>query len=107
MEIKKSLNASAKRLTPQIEASNTGTQIAEHARRIVELVNYAEAKEEKRAKAEKEGLPFASREKLRRAGISERDHVVAARVQAEDEAENAEDQAQVDAQPDVVEASAR
>jgi hypothetical protein len=107
MEIKKSLNASAKRLTPQIEASNTGTQLRELADRIAELVDYAEAKEEKRAASVEAGLPFASREKLRREGISERDHVVAARVQAEDEAEIAEDQAQVDAQPDVVEASAR
>jgi hypothetical protein len=103
MEIKRSLNASAKRITPQIEASNTGTQLRELAKRIDELVTYAEAKDLKRAESEKAGLPFASREQLRRSGIKERDHVVAAQVQAEDEAEIAEDQAQVDAQPDVVE----
>jgi len=107
MQIKRSLNESAKRLSPEIEASNTGTQIAEHANRIAELIDYAEDKEARRKESEKTGLSFDEREKERRRKIALPDHEIAAAVQAEDETQIAEDQAQEEAQPDVVQASAR
>jgi len=103
MDIKKRLNAAAKQLTPEIEASNTGIQIREHTARIEELLVYAADKEKREAQRKETGLSYQAREEKRRAALSEADHVVAARVQAEDEAVNLEDQQQAAAQPDVAE----
>ena len=73
MEIKRMLHDSARRITPQIEVSNTGSQIKLLAERVAELLNYAEEKEERRKLSEKEGQPFAVRVTARRdAQIRER-----------------------------------
>jgi uncharacterized protein YaiL (DUF2058 family) len=100
MEIKKRLNAAAKRITPNIEASNTGLQLIEICARIEELLAYVEHREERAALTKETGLNFAMRERLRRSESGDPDHVVAAAVQAEDEKAQLEDQQQVAAQPD-------
>ena len=55
MEIKKLLAKAGKRLTPQIEASNTAVELRQLATRFIELLDYAEAKETRRTESKKEG----------------------------------------------------
>ncbi len=99
MEIKRRLNAVAKRLTPEIEASNTGTQLAELATRFEELLAYAEEKDLRRAERDKTGKSFAQRAQENRDKIEKEGKD----AQAADEAEILADQQQEQAQPDVVE----
>jgi len=92
MEIKKRLNAAAKRLTPEIESMNVAVEIRERLKRIEELIDYAEQKIEGSAhKKESAGVATdrARREEAQRI----------ADVQDEQALENAKDQQQSDAQP--------
>lgn len=98
MEIKRRITAAAKRLTPEIEASNTGTQLNELTTRFEELLDYAEEKDLRRQEAVKTGMSFSQRAAKKRAAIEQKGKD----IQAADEAEILADQVQQEAQPDVV-----
>lgn len=61
MQIKKSLADSAKRVTPYIEASNTGVELGRLAARIEELLTYVEAKELRDKERRETGMSFSER----------------------------------------------
>lgn len=92
MEIKKRITAITKRLTPQIEASNTGVELANLATRFEELLNYAEEKEVRREESVRLGKPRSVRQ-LEKAQAAERNRAdVQDRQQAESLADQAESQ---------------
>jgi len=92
MEIKKRLNAVAKRLNPQIESMNVAQEMREHTKRIEELTTYAEAKIA-RSKERKETLGKRAQDE------AEAEAKRIAEVQDAEARENAADQNQQDAQP--------
>jgi hypothetical protein len=97
MEIKRRFNEAAKRLTPQIEASNTGAELRRIAERVHELLTYAEAKEVRRQESVATGMSFAQRTQARIQGDIQKGRD----IQEADELEHMQDQQQHDAQPDV------
>ena len=99
MELKRQLNAAAKRCTPEIEISNSGVQIKALADRIDQLLDYAEEKVERRKETEKTGMPFALRVSEKRLDTINQNK----KAQAKEEKQIMEDRQQKKAQPDVVE----
>jgi hypothetical protein len=97
MEIKKRLNAAAKRLTPEIESMNCATEMHQLADRLDGLLDYAEQKIEQRKHTTKDGKTASQRtyEGLQ----DDRRNVQAIHSEEADAA--LADQVQADAQPDV------
>ena len=99
MEIKRRLNAVAKRITPEIEAMNISSEMKNMCKRFEELANYGEEKCA-RAKANREGRESMGAKQDREAKAER------ARIQKIHDAEAdelAKDREQENAQPDVVE----
>ena len=92
MEIKKRLNAAARRLTPAIEAMNVGVEMKQHTTRIEELITYAEQKI-----SASESRPQTLGQRALHEQDAEREAI--AKVQDEEARENAADQNQQGAQP--------
>lgn len=57
MELKRKLNALAKRMSPQIEAMNVNHEIHQHVNRISELIDYAEQKIERSEQRKRDKEP--------------------------------------------------
>ena len=94
MEIKKRLNAVAKRLTPEIESMNMASQMIEMLNRFDEILDYCEEKIEKKNRG---GVSAGQR--AYDAQQAERDRIQ--KIHDEEADEMQRDQTQAEAQPDV------
>lgn len=96
MQIKRRINAIAKRVTPFIETMNIAVEMDNMCKRFEELLDYGEAKELRHKEREKTGESLGQR--IDRERREEREEI--ARINQLDQEEALKDQQQRNAQPD-------